>query len=80
MATKAINKTDSMTMFSILLPKTMEDGPATVVNKVWASTLSRKFEGRCDIFAAPARLDQIEGCEIGSVQREGTDNYLQSNY
>ena len=32
-----------------------------MVNKVWASTCSDKFEGRCDIFAAPSRrLDQIE--------------------
>jgi hypothetical protein len=51
-----------------------------VVNKILASTRSDTIAGRRDIFAARARrLDQIERREIGSVQREGTDNGLQAN-
>jgi hypothetical protein len=58
----------------------IEDRPATVVNKIGASTRSDTINGRCDIFAASAhRLDQFEWREIGSVQREGTDKCLQSN-
>jgi hypothetical protein len=58
----------------------IEDRPATVVNKIGASTRSDTINGRCDIFAASAhRLEQIERREIGSVQREGTDKCLQSN-
>jgi hypothetical protein len=39
----------------------IEDRPATVVNKVGASTRSDIINGRCDIFAAPAHsLEQIE--------------------
>jgi hypothetical protein len=49
------------------------DRPATVVNKIGASTGSGAINGRCDIFAASAhRLEQTERREIGSVQREGT--------
>ena len=39
----------------------IEDRPATVVNKIGASTRSDTINGRCDIFAASAhRLEQIE--------------------
>jgi hypothetical protein len=57
--------------------RSIEDRPATVVDKIRASTRSETIAGRCDIFAAPAhRLEQIERREIGSVQREGTDKCL----
>src|ERR1700676_3908378 len=39
----------------------IEDRPATVVNKIPGSTLSDSINGRCDIFAASARrLEQTE--------------------
>jgi hypothetical protein len=39
----------------------IEDRPATVVNKIGASTGSGAINGRCDIFAASAhRLEQVE--------------------
>jgi hypothetical protein len=60
-------------LFNAFRPS-IEDRPATVVNKSGASTLSDTIDGRCDIFAASAhRLEQIERREIGSVQREGAD-------
>jgi hypothetical protein len=75
MTTKAMNKTVSMTMSSMPSAiKSIEDRPATVVNKIWASTQSGTISGRCDIFAASAHLQQIERREIGSVQREGAGN------
>jgi len=51
--------------------RSIEDRPATVVNKIWVLTGSDIINGRCDIFAAPVhRLEQIERREIGSVQQE----------
>jgi hypothetical protein len=41
----------------------IEDRPATVVNKIGASTRSDTINGRCDILVASAhRLEQIERC------------------
>jgi hypothetical protein len=49
-------------LFNAFRPS-IEDRPATVVNKSGASTLSDTIDGRCDIFAASAhRLEQIERC------------------
>jgi hypothetical protein len=68
--TKAINKTVSDHVFNSSAIRSIEDRPATVVNKIWVLTCSDIIMGRCDIFAAPVhRLEQIERREIGSVQR-----------
>lgn len=55
-------------LFNAFRPS-IEDRPATVVNKIGASTRSDTIDGRCDIFAASAhRLEQIGRREIDSSQ------------
>jgi hypothetical protein len=54
-------------LFNTFRPS-IEDRPATVVNKIGASTRSDTIIGRCDIFAASMRrLEQIERREIGPI-------------
>ena len=49
-------------LFNTFRPS-IEDRPATVVNKIGASTRSDTINGRCDILVASAhRLEQIERC------------------
>src|ERR1700730_18579326 len=47
-------------MFNPSTMRSIEDRPATVVNKLWELNSSDIIDGRCDIFAAPVhRLEQI---------------------
>src|SRR5579872_1627383 len=63
MTTTAVKRSVSMTMCSIPPHRSIEDRPATVVEKIQALTRSEAFAERCDIFAAPGR-QKSEGRKI----------------